>query len=93
MCSLVSCSRRPKLEGAPRGDGSYLRTPLTRCDTDNAGMVLGTDHVGQIAEEDVEQMFDTNVLGLISLTQLFVNSESSSPPFLRTTWSKSKERR
>lgn len=44
--------------------------------TDNAGMVLGTDHVGQIAEEDVQQMFETNVLGLISLTQAFVNSKS-----------------
>jgi len=38
-------------------------------------MVLGTEQVGQIAEDDVQTMFDTNVLGLISLTQIFVNGE------------------
>ncbi|KAK6902764.1 hypothetical protein I203_108023 [Kwoniella mangroviensis CBS 8507] len=36
----------------------------------NAGMVKGTEHVG--ADADITQMFDTNVLGLIHLTQIFV---------------------
>ncbi|ODV81718.1 NAD(P)-binding protein [Suhomyces tanzawaensis NRRL Y-17324] len=35
----------------------------------NAGLALGRDPVGQIAEEDISQMFNTNVLGLITLTQ------------------------
>lgn len=38
----------------------------------NAGFVLGVDRVGDIAETDVEAMFNTNVLGLISVTQLLV---------------------
>ncbi|EAU88557.1 short-chain dehydrogenase [Coprinopsis cinerea okayama7 len=38
----------------------------------NAGFVLGVDHVGNIAEEEVQKMFETNVFGLISLTQLLV---------------------
>ncbi|WVW83284.1 hypothetical protein I302_105303 [Kwoniella bestiolae CBS 10118] len=36
----------------------------------NAGMVKGTEQVG--ADADITQMFDTNVLGLIHLTQIFV---------------------
>jgi len=38
----------------------------------NAGFVLGVDKIGTIADADVEGMFATNVLGLISVTQLFV---------------------
>ncbi|KAF7793001.1 hypothetical protein EIP86_004106 [Pleurotus ostreatoroseus] len=38
----------------------------------NAGFVLGVDKVGNIKEEDVEAMFNVNVFGLISLTQLLV---------------------
>ncbi|KAJ3571883.1 hypothetical protein NP233_g3455 [Leucocoprinus birnbaumii] len=38
----------------------------------NAGFVLGMEHVGNISDEDVEGMFATNVLGLISVTQLLV---------------------
>ncbi|KAF5365737.1 hypothetical protein D9758_003299 [Tetrapyrgos nigripes] len=38
----------------------------------NAGFVLGVEHVGDIKDADVEAMFATNVLGLISVTQLFV---------------------
>ncbi|OCH95545.1 NAD-P-binding protein [Obba rivulosa] len=38
----------------------------------NAGFVLGVDRVGDIAESDIEAMFNTNVLGLISVTQLLV---------------------
>ncbi|KAF9264699.1 NAD(P)-binding protein [Marasmius fiardii PR-910] len=38
----------------------------------NAGFVLGVEHAGDIKDEDIEAMFATNVLGLISVTQLFV---------------------
>ncbi|KAL0946919.1 hypothetical protein HGRIS_013080 [Hohenbuehelia grisea] len=38
----------------------------------NAGYVLGMDHVGDIATADYEGMFATNVLGLIGITQIFV---------------------
>lgn len=39
----------------------------------NAGMVHGTEKVGSINQNDIEIMFHTNVLGLISVTQQFVN--------------------
>lgn len=35
----------------------------------NAGKALGRDEVGRIAEQDIEEMFNTNVLALIMLTQ------------------------
>lgn len=35
----------------------------------NAGMVFGVEKVGEIAQNDIDVMFNTNVLGLISLTQ------------------------
>lgn len=38
----------------------------------NAGFVLGVEHVGDIKPEDVESMFSTNVFGLISMTQLLI---------------------
>jgi 3-hydroxy acid dehydrogenase/malonic semialdehyde reductase len=38
----------------------------------NAGFVKGREEVGDIADQDVEDMFSTNVLGLVSITQLFV---------------------
>ncbi|KAF9069650.1 hypothetical protein BDP27DRAFT_1222121 [Rhodocollybia butyracea] len=38
----------------------------------NAGFVLGVDRVGDIKDEDIEAMFATNVLGLISVTQLLI---------------------
>jgi len=38
----------------------------------NAGYVLGVDRVGEIADADIEGMFATNVLGLISITQLLI---------------------
>jgi len=43
-----------------------------RNEVNNAGYVLGLDHVGQIADADIEGMFATNVLGLISMTQLLI---------------------
>lgn len=41
----------------------------------NAGYVLGLEHVGSIADTDIEGMFATNVFGLISITQLLVRGE------------------
>jgi len=38
----------------------------------NAGGAHGVDRVGDIQESDIDTMFGTNVLGLISLTQLLV---------------------
>jgi 3-hydroxy acid dehydrogenase/malonic semialdehyde reductase len=38
----------------------------------NAGYVLGVEHVGDIAEADIEGMFSTNVFGLIAMTQLLI---------------------
>ncbi|KAE9400809.1 NAD(P)-binding protein [Gymnopus androsaceus JB14] len=38
----------------------------------NAGFVLGVEQVGNINDEDIESMFATNVLGLISVTQLLI---------------------
>lgn len=35
----------------------------------NAGMVFGVERVGDIAQADIEVMFNTNVLGMIALTQ------------------------
>ena len=42
----------------------------------NAGGAHGTDRVGDIQEEDIDTMFATNVLGLISLTQLVMKGRS-----------------
>ncbi|KAF9564667.1 NAD(P)-binding protein [Agrocybe pediades] len=38
----------------------------------NAGFVKGLEHVGDINEDEIDAMFATNVLGLISITQLLV---------------------
>lgn len=38
----------------------------------NAGYVVGVDHVGDLSLENMEGMFTTNVFGLIALTQLFI---------------------
>jgi len=38
----------------------------------NAGFVLGVDRIGTIQENEIDAMFDTNVKGLIDMTQLFV---------------------
>ncbi|KAK6454825.1 uncharacterized protein RJT20DRAFT_135994 [Scheffersomyces xylosifermentans] len=35
----------------------------------NAGLALGRDPIGEILQEDINGMFQTNVLGLINLTQ------------------------
>jgi len=38
----------------------------------NAGYVVGVDRIGDLSLENVENMFATNVFGLIALTQLFI---------------------
>ena len=38
-------------------------------------MVHGTEKVGDIKQSDIETMFNTNVLGLIQLTQLIVTGK------------------
>lgn len=38
----------------------------------NAGKALGLDPIGSVSSKDVEEMFQTNVLGMIQLTQLVV---------------------
>ncbi|RXK39559.1 malonic semialdehyde reductase [Tremella mesenterica] len=38
----------------------------------NAGMVHGREHIGVISDEDIDVMFQTNVIGLIHITQIFV---------------------
>lgn len=42
----------------------------------NAGYVLGVERVGEIADADIESMFATNVLGLISMTQLLIKGDA-----------------
>ncbi|GAA5948169.1 hypothetical protein JCM3765_007141 [Sporobolomyces pararoseus] len=39
----------------------------------NAGLVYGTDKIGEINDQEIDTMFNTNVIGLISLTQIIVN--------------------
>ena len=50
-----------------------LHEPFT---VNNAGYVLGTDRIGQISTDDMEGMFNTNVFGLINMTQAFINGAS-----------------
>lgn len=38
----------------------------------NAGFVLGVDRIGTIQDDEIDAMFDTNVKGLIDMTQLLV---------------------
>jgi len=38
----------------------------------NAGFVYGVDRVGDIADADIDAMFSTNVMGLISMSQLLI---------------------
>lgn len=47
----------------------HLNTSLI---VNNAGYVVGVDRVGDLSLENMENMFTTNVFGLIALTQLFV---------------------
>ena len=55
-------------------DGRSFRTAFTSHSTvNNAGYVLGTDRVGQIPTDDMEGMFNTNVFGLMNMTQAFIN--------------------
>lgn len=52
-------------------------TPFTsKFTVNNAGYVLGTERIGQISSDDMEGMFNTNVFGLINITQAFINGTS-----------------
>lgn len=57
-------------------DGLIASLPEWAKDVDilvnNAGLVLGTDKVGDISPDEIDVMIDTNVKGLIHLTQIFV---------------------
>ena len=46
----------------------------------NAGYVVGVDRVGDLSLENMENMFATNVFGLIALTQVFVKGAFSAQP-------------
>lgn len=41
----------------------------------NAGFVLGVDRVGNIDDNEIDAMIATNVVGLISVSQLLVKGE------------------
>ncbi|KZO89507.1 NAD-P-binding protein [Calocera viscosa TUFC12733] len=43
----------------------------------NAGFVLGVDKIGDIKDDDMEAMFETNVYGLIRMTQAFLKEFKS----------------
>nr|GAT58702.1 short-chain dehydrogenase/reductase family protein [Mycena chlorophos] len=62
-------------------NGIFDKIPANLRDIDilvnNAGYVVGREHVGDLDESVVEGMFATNVLGLISLTNLFVKDFKS----------------
>jgi len=57
-------------------DKLWERVPGELRDVDilvnNAGFVLGVEKTGEIAEADMEAMFNTNVFGLIAMTQLLI---------------------
>ena len=52
---------------------SFHAVFTSRPAVNNAGYVLGTERIGQISSDDIEGMFNTNVFGLINMTQAFVN--------------------
>jgi len=57
-------------------DGLFDKIPKELREVDilvnNAGFVLGVDKIGDIKDEDMESMFQTNVFGLIRMTQLLI---------------------
>ena len=58
-------------------DNGEMPNPANESTVNNAGFVLGVEHVGEISEDDIQGMFNTNVFGLISLTQLLVKDFKS----------------
>ena len=44
----------------------------------SSGLVKGMENVGDIAEEDIQVMFDTNVTGLINVSSLISNANKHS---------------
>lgn len=51
----------------------------------NAGMVLGNEKVGEIKQSDIHTMFNTNVMGLITLTQAILPGMKSRGPSKSST--------
>ena len=64
---------------ASRTDRFGLPPRFTSCAVNNAGSAHGIDHVGDVLDSDIDAMFATNVLGLISITQLLVKGPIYSP--------------
>jgi len=54
---------------------TYLNEFLTFLLVNNAGFVLGVDKVGNIDDSEIDAMISTNIVGLISVTQLLVKGE------------------
>lgn len=85
------CRGRPVVQGpqqpSQRRYPRFVSVPpqstrhVHRFIVNNAGYVVGRDHVGDIDESVVDGMFATNVLGLIAMTQLLVKGRL--PPLLR----------
>lgn len=58
--------------------GVFLRTNFkTNPTVNNAGYVLGTERIGKVSSDDMEGMFNTNVFGLINMTQALINEMKS----------------
>ena len=55
-----------------RADHFGLPPRITSSAVNNAGSAHGLDHVGDILDSDIDAMFATNVLGLMSVTQLLI---------------------
>lgn len=58
----------------------YAPTGLTTSIVNNAGYVVGVDRVGDLSLENMENMFTTNVFGLIALTQVFIKGTHPAQP-------------
>ena len=63
-------------DGLAVSSRSAFTSPST---VNNAGYVLGTERIGQISSDDMEGMFNTNVFGLINVTQAFINGAPPRP--------------
>ena len=47
-----------------------MRITCLVCNGNGSGLVKGVEKVGEIAEDDIKVMFDTNVTGLINVPTL-----------------------
>ncbi|CED83708.1 probable nadp()-dependent dehydrogenase acting on 3-hydroxy acids [Phaffia rhodozyma] len=74
--TIVECdiSNRSAVDAALAADGVKEWAENVEVLVNNAGLVKGVEKVGDIADEDIDVMFSTNVIGLIHLTQKIVKS-------------------